>query len=169
MIEPVKIGDNRYATADASAILLYNANGAENLTLGQLVISMCMKAALHYENESVRKSNSMNATAQAMNELADVCQKVIANTISAADWPKVRQHLIDDYEVAGLPADLKSFNNRTTAANSIKERLEALVRYSQQDAIDLQSLLSRRDVAHSAASNSTVALTTSMIGEANNF
>lgn len=167
MIEAVKIGDNRYATEGSAAINLYNANGAEGLTLGQLVISMCMKAAIHYEDASVRKANAMTETSRGVTELSGVCQQVIANTLE--DWPAVRKRLVDEYEVTGLPESIAAFPDRITAANAIKERLEALVRYSQHDAIDLQSLLARRDVAHSAASNSTLALGTSMTGMANNF
>ena len=167
MIQAVKIGDNRYAAGDVSAINLYNANGAEGLTLGQLVISMCMKAALHYENASVKKANAMTATSRATEELSGICQQVLAGTVS--DWTATRKRLVDDFAVTGLPEKIDAFPDRTTAANAIKERLEALVRYSQQDAIDLQSLLARRDVAHTAASNSTLALGTSMTGEANNF
>ena len=167
MIQAVKIGDNRYAAEGVSAINLYNANGAEGLTLGQLVISMCMKAALHYEEASVRKANAMTETSRATEEIADICQQVIAGTV--ADWTKTRKRLVEEFSVTGLPEKIDTFPDRTTAANAIKERLEALVRYSQQDAIDLQSLLARRDVAHTAASNSTLALGTSMTGEAGNF
>lgn len=167
MIQAVKIGDNRYAAEGVSAINLYNANGAEGLTLGQLLISMCMKAALYYEDASVRKANAMTETSRATEEIAGICQEVLSDTV--ADWTKTRKRLVDEFSVMGLPTEIKTFADRTTAANAIKERLEALVRYSQQDAIDLQSLLARRDVAHTAASNSTLALGTSMTGEANNF
>ena len=167
MIQAVKIGENHYAAESVAAINLYNANGAEGLTLGQLVISMCMKAALYYEDMSVRKANAMTETSRTTEEIADICQQVIAGTVT--DWSATRKRLVNDFSVTGLPEKIDSFSDRTAAANAIKERLEALVRYSQQDAIDLQSLLARRDVAHTAASNSTLALGTSMTGEAGNF
>ena len=167
MIQAMKIGDNRYAAEGTSAINLYNANGAEGLTLGQLLISMCMKAALYYEDMSVRKANAMTETSRAVDEISDICQQILAGTVT--DWEKTRKRLADEFSVMGLPEKVDAFADRSVAANAIKERLEALVRYSQQDAIDLQALLARRDVAHSAASNSTLALGLSMSGEAGNF
>jgi hypothetical protein len=51
----------------------------------------------------------------------------------------------------------------------MKTKLDAMVQQQQQDMLDLQTLVNRRDVAYSASSNIVRALGTSMDNDANNF
>ena len=45
MIEATQIATMRYAPEGSSAINLYSNGAADGLTLGQLVISVCMRTA----------------------------------------------------------------------------------------------------------------------------
>ena len=56
-----------------------------------------------------------------------------------------------------------------TVVTAMKAKIDAMVQQQQQDMIDLQTLVNRRDVAYSASSNIVRALGTSMDNDANNF
>ncbi len=55
------------------------------------------------------------------------------------------------------------------AASAMKNKMETLVQQQQQDMIDLQTLVNRRDVAYSTSSNIVRTLGTSMSADATNF
>ena len=59
MIETEKIGEMRYATDASSAVNLYSTGTASGLTLGQLVMSVCLNTAASYEKQSVNKMNAI--------------------------------------------------------------------------------------------------------------
>jgi hypothetical protein len=56
-----------------------------------------------------------------------------------------------------------------TVVTAMKAKIDAMVQQQQQDMIDLQTLVNRRDVAYSASSNIVRALGASMDNDANNF
>ena len=54
-IQASQIAMNRYAPAGSEAINLYSTGTAENLTIGQLVASVCVRTAGALEEQSVNK------------------------------------------------------------------------------------------------------------------
>ena len=59
----------------------------------------------------------------------------------------------DTVGVVGLPDDLGSYERRMQAIDAIKERLETMTRQAQEDMIDMQTLINRRDMTFNASSN----------------
>ena len=160
-IETVQIATNRYAPAGSNAINLYSTEAAPNLTLGQLVQAACLQAAAAYETQSVLKMNSMTANSANLSQAATWLSGIAKGT---ADWDKAKTFLVETMSIPSdtLPDDLKSYDNRMKAANALKGKMDALSQSQQEAMVDLQSIVNRRDVAHSTASNVVRALTTSL-------
>ena len=169
MIEIEKIATNRYAPSGADAINLY-ANGLEggqHLTLGQLVIAVSMRSAAEYEAQSVVKMNRMSGGADQLNKVAEFMEE-IAN--GAGDWAAIKTYCQTELGIKDeLPDAIDTYAKRMTAVAQIKAKVDAMTQVQQEEMIDLQTLVNRRDVAFSASSNIVRTLGTSMNGNAGNF
>ena len=88
-----------------------------------------------------------------------------------ANWDQAKAFLIGTMgiEASALPADLATYDRRMQAAEALRNKMDALTQSQQQDMVDLQSIVNRRDVAHSTASNIVRALATSTSADAANF
>ena len=167
-IESIQIATNRYAPAGSEAIQMYDTGASGPLTLGQLVQAVCIRTATSLEAQSVNKMNTMTAGSVKLNDAAGWLTKIVQGT---ADWPAAKAFLtgtmgIDESE---LPDDLESYDRRIQAANALKARMDNLTQSQQEEMIDLQTLVNRRDVALSTSSNVVRALGSSSMDNAQNF
>jgi len=163
------IATNRNAPAGAQAINLYSTGveGGDHLTIGQLAIAVSMRSAAVYEAQSVLKMNRMTAGSEKLSKASVYLQEISDGT---ADWPAVKTYLADVLGISeGLPDDIDTYAKRMTAVAALKAKVDALAQSQQEDMIDMQALVNRRDVAFSASSNIVRALGTSMSGNAGNF
>ena len=170
MISTVEIATNRYAPRGSEAINLYatGLEGGSNLTLGQLVIAVSIRSAAAYEAQSVVKMNEMSSDSLVLDDAAEWMTKVADGT---ADWAQAKAFCTGKLEIDAntLPDNLNSYDKRMTVVTAMKAKIDAMVQQQQQDMIDLQTLVNRRDVAYSASSNIVRALGASMDNDANNF
>ena len=167
-IERIQIATNRYAPAGSEAITMYDTGASGPLTLGQLVQAVCLHSAAISEAQSVLKMNSMTAGSEQL-RTADTLLSQIAN--GTADWPETMSYLVGTLGISqrSLPQDLSSYDRRIQAANALKAKMDALTQSQQEQMIDLQTLVNRRDVAYSTSSNVVRALGTSSSDNAQNF
>ena len=56
-------------------------------------------------------------------------------------------------DVTGLPDDLSTYVKRMQAIDAIKEKLEGMTQQAQEDMIDIQTLINRRDMTYNTSSN----------------
>ena len=170
MISTVEIATNRYAPSGSAAINLYSTGfeGGSNLTLGQLVIAVSIRSAAAYEAQSVVKMNEMTSDSIVLDDAAGWMTRVADGT---ADWAQAKAFCTGKLEIDAntLPDNLNSYDKRMTVVTAMKAKIDAMVQQQQQDMIDLQTLVNRRDVAYSASSNIVRALGASMDNDANNF
>ena len=151
MIETSQIATNRYAPAGSEAINLYSTGAADNLTLGQLVSAVCIRTAGALEEQSVNKMNRMNANTEKLDQASTYLQQIAENTLT--DWATAKAYLESTLDATGLPDDLSTYNRRMQAINAIKEKLEGMTQQAQEDMIDLQTLINRRDLSYNTSSN----------------
>ena len=151
MIEATQIATNRYAPAGSRAINLYSTGTAENLTLGQLVSAVCIRTAGALEEQSVNKMNMMSVGTEKLEKASVYMQEIAEETMP--DWAAAKAYLADTVGVSGLPDDLSTYEKRMQAVNAIKEKLEAMTQQAQEDMIDLQTLINRRDMTYNTSSN----------------
>jgi len=167
-IEAVTVAHNRYAPEGSEAINLYSVEGASGLTLGQLIISVCLRAAAAYEAQSVNKMNTMTKSAELLETATEWVQKILDGTVS---WSRAKSYLINTLGLteAELPDDIRTYDNRLKAATAATTKLNSLMQVQQQDMVAMQSYVSRRDVSFSSASNIVRALGRSSANMAMNF
>ena len=167
-IELVQIATNRYAPAGSEAILMYDTGLSGPLTLGQLVQAVCIRTAAVLEAQSVTKMNTMTEGSVQLDTAAGYLSQIVKGT---ADWAAAKAYLTGTLHIpeSELPNNLSSYDKRIQAANALKARMDALAQDQQEDMIDLQTLVNRRDSAYSTASNVVRALATSSMDDAKNF
>ena len=163
-VEVSQIAVNRYAPEGSQAINLYSTETAGNLTLGQLVAAVCIRTAGALEEQSVNKMNMMSIGTEQLEKASDYMQQIAEETLS--DWATAKAYLSDTVGVAGLPDDLSSYERRMQAVSAIKERLETLTQQAQEDMIDMQTLINRRDMTFNTSSNIVKAIGNSKLNAA---
>ena len=151
MIEASQIATNRYAPAGSEAINLYSTGAAENLTLGQLVAAVCVRTAGALEEQSINKMNLMNVGTEKLEKASLYMQEIAEERMS--DWATAKTYLADTVGVSGLPDDLSTYEKRMQAVNAIKEKLDSMTQQAQEDMIDLQTIINRRDMTYNTSSN----------------
>lgn len=152
-IESVQIATNRNAPVGSDAINLYNTDFAQNLTLGQLMSAVCLRAGAFLEAQSIAKINSMNSGTSQIEELSAMMERLSGEEIPDAEWSAMRATLEATYGIPDLPTTINSYANRIAVLNALKEKLEQLTQVSQEDMIDLQTLVNRRDAAYTTSTN----------------
>lgn len=163
-IEANQIAVNRYAPEGNQAINLYATETARDLTLGQLVAAVCIRTAGALEEQSVNKMNIMSIGTERLETAADYMQQIAEESMS--DWATAKAYLSDTVGVEGLPDDLSSYEKRMQAVDAIKERLETLTQQAQEDMIDMQTLINRRDMTFNTSSNIVKAIGNSKLNAA---
>ena len=147
---------------------MYDTGASGALTLGQLVQAVCIRTAAAYEAQSVIKMNRMSEGSANLDAAAAWLPQIVAGT---ADWGAAKAFLTGTLGIEGsaLPEDLSSYDRRMQAASALKNAMDARVQDQQEQMIDLQTMVNRRDVAYSTSSNVVRALATSQSGNAQNF
>ena len=167
-IESIQIATNRYAPAGSEQVLMYDTGASGPLTLGQLVQAVCIRTAAALEAQSVNKMNTMTAGSVKLDDAAGWLSQIVRGT---ADWPAAKAFLTGTMGISAsaLPANLSSYDRRMQASDALKNQMDALVQSQQEEMIDLQTMVNRRDVAFSTSSNVVRALGTSQMDNAQNF
>ena len=169
MVETIAV--NRYAPKGSEGIHLYSngLEGGSHLTLGQLSLAICMRAAAAYEAQSVVKMNRMASGSDLLSKASEYMGLVADDAVES--WATLKSAIVNELGISAdsLPDDLSTYKKRMTAVAALKAKVDALTQTQQTDMIDLQTLVNRRDVAFSASSNIVRALGTSMDGNARNF
>jgi len=168
-IETIAI--NRYAPSGSEGIHLYSngLEGGSHLTLGQLSIAVCMRAAAEYEAQSVLKMNRMTSGSELLSKASGYMAVVADDEVES--WSALKTAIMNELSIPAdsLPDDINTYKKRMTAVAALKAKVDSLTQTQQTDMIDLQTLVNRRDVAFSTSSNMVRALGSSMDGNAGNF
>ena len=172
-ITGVEIAKNKCAPAGADSIRLYNSDLAQGLTLTQLVQQVCIRAAAVGEAQSVLKMNAMTSESQRLSEAADWLKQIVDGT---ANWTKAKDFLVGKMGIPErtLPSTLTIngkpyYNYQMQAAKALQDKMNVLAQTQQEDMIDLQTLVNRRDVAYSTASGVVRSNGQTMSQDAQNF
>ncbi len=153
MIESVQIATNRYAPDSAQAINMYKLDGGDSLTLGQLMAAVCIKAGASMEAQTVRRMNTMNGNTDLIETASGYLSQLANGNVS--NWPEISSFMTGTLGItaAELPANVTTYADRMKAVNAMKVKLEALTRQAQEDMIEVQSLINKRDVAFTTGTN----------------
>lgn len=166
------IAVNRYAPAGSSAIELYNYNGAEGLTVSQLIIAVQVRRCACLERDSVVQSNLLNRGVEYIDTLSTYAETILqalstteesecgadseltkASKAAKAKWKsEIRAYLIArGLTDAELPADIETYERRMQAMEMVQNRLTAVNSSVDRTAIELETCIGRRDTAYRLA------------------
>ena len=169
-IDVQQIGTNRYAPAGADAVRLYSTNGSEGLTLAQLVAAVCIRRCACLETRATARMNKMTQNNAWMQALANVCKQVADGedlrneaNLPANYEPKhfsgtcsIYRFLVDECKSLGFSVntlDLQvGYATRMEIIGKLKTGMDKANTTSQQDVIELQSMVNWRDVTYNASS-----------------
>ncbi len=153
MIEAVQIATNKYAPDAAQAINMYKLDGGDDLTLGQLMAAVCIKAGTSMEEQTVRRMNTMNGNTDLIETASGYLTQLAKGSVS--NWPEISAFMTGTLGITAseIPANVTTYADRMKAINAMKVKLEALTRQAQEDMIEVQSLINKRDVAYTTGTN----------------
>ena len=174
----------RYLTARAYTVEgITDANGLpRELSIGQLVMAICLDRASKLEAGIIKLMEKMNATSEQLAGMTKIEEELLAAT--AANPLSLTSNYID---YNGTSYSYKDFltkpevgiqlanvpNSAHAESNDFITNLEAKMdeknSFSQRTMIDLQSQTSKRDQCYDMISNILKSLNTVLVGNANNL
>ena len=186
IVQAEKIGVNAYAPQGANAIYLYDFDGVGGLTLPQLMMAMCIRRAAIIEEQSVLKMNEINASAAWLQVLALVGESVLSRSsltskldLSKTDYVPTNVPTVTTYwdflvyevglDKASVPTRFSTTDQRTALYRQLTDKMSAASTTNQEQVIDLQSLVSRRDSTFNASAATVKRFGTTMNSVASNF
>ena len=156
-----------------------NANGTlREMSIGQLVMAICLSRATELENKIVGKMEGLAETSANLEALTTLDSDLVGKTATAtyADFTLstpvtvngVRKTKASEVLAAmGITVDSKATNADVIA--DVESKMDSLNSVSQATLIDIQSLTSKRDDTYSLVSNVLKSLNTVLIGNVNNL
>lgn len=184
IIQTTPIATQRYS--GSAPVNLYAYNDCEELTLGQLANVLCCKLGALMEDQCVVKSNVISRATRRLAAMGEIVQSVANYDTEAVDYDT--KLTVDGYsgmtygdflvkelglkssgDNSTLPADFTSAPNRLALFMAVKPSIESGSSQNQQNLIDLQTYLSRRDVAFSTATSIVKTLGTCLTDTVDNF
>ena len=186
IVQAEKIGVNAYAPQGANAIYLYDFDGVGGLTLPQLMMAVCIRRSAIIEEQSVLKMNEINASAAWLQVLAMVGENILSRSsltakldLSKTDYVPTKVPTVTTYrdflalEVGlgyeAVPSRLSTTNERTALYRKLTDTMSSASTTNQEQMIDLQSLVSRRDSTFNASAATVKRFGTTMNSVASNF
>lgn len=176
-----------YLTANTYSLTVKDADGATetlltNLSIGQLVMALCLERAVAKEKEIIDIMNSLNLTSSQLEALTTIETDAVAATDSSKLKLKEKTLTYDGEsytyyafldEVIKLdsvpetvgPSD-EEYNTLITALEQAMDQRNSI---NQQTMIELQSSTSKRDQAYDMISNILKSLGNVLTGTVNNM
>ena len=168
-IEIDSVCANRYAPEGVEPGRLYKVGDSSGLSLGQLMAAVCVQRGALLETRSVARMNMMTQNNAYLEAMANVCSQLAGGAAlsAAANLPagyapkkvsagcSVRAFLVDECGVAVSQSESAtlSYNERLALIAGLKTKMDGANTTSQEDAIELQSLINWRDVTFNASSS----------------
>ncbi len=161
-----QIGVSPYAPVNLNT---YQYNGLEDLSFGQLVLSVMIRRAAAIENQSVIKMNELTATSSWLEAVSVAAAQIFTATsldvtadIAASGYtcrkttstsPTLREFLRDECGVDSkyLYDDAGTYDQRMLLFEQLRQSIDTAASQSQQQTIELQTLVSRRDVTYNTS------------------
>ena len=144
------------------------------LSIGQLVMALCLARAVELEAEIIGVVESLNGTSENLERLTEIESAIVNETSGSIDL--TAQTLSDGttYKAFLESMDIAVSGNTASASSEqlitdIESKMDSLNSFSQQTMIDLQSLTAKRDQSHDMISNIIKSLYTTLSTNSNNL
>lgn len=161
----------------------YTVDGVNNLdgsarplSIGRLVMALCLARATELEAEIIEVVESLNETSEDLERLTEIENKIVETTSGNVDLTK---ETLADGQTYKAFLESKGITVSSDTANSSSEQLltdidieakmDSLNSFSQQTMIDIQSLTAKRDQSYDMISNILKSLHTTLLTNVNNM
>ena len=175
---------NEYLTANVYTVDgIYDASGdLRLLSIGQLVMAVCLQRAADLEAQVISKMTAMENTSAKLELMTEIETAVLNDSVNMNSKTVTYNGKTYTYynflttsdDETGL--DICMDNVPSTASEDSNDFLTALEAkmdewnsFSQQTMIELQSLTNKRDQSYDMVSNMLKSLNTVLVGNANNL
>ena len=183
---PARIQDHLPEGQSSIYANYYTVDGVTNpdgslraLSIGQLVMALCLRRATELEAEIIETVESLNKTSEDLERLTEIESAIVNATDTSVDLTakKLKGTDISYYDFLTQSQYGIELTNVPTTANSASEQLiadieskmDSLNSFSQQTMIDLQSLTAKRDQSYDMISNILKSLNTTLLTNVNNM
>ena len=170
-----------YLTANVYTVDgVYEPDGVtpRRLSIGQLVMALCLQRAAGLERQVVGKMAAIENTSTQLELMTEIENAVLAGTVNMSSKQVTYNGTSYTYyrfltEVMEMDADIVPTGNVDANSTDFLTALEAKMdeknTFSQQAMIELQSLTNKRDQSYDMVSNILKSINTVLIGNANNL
>ena len=168
-----------YLTANVYTVdHVFEADGVtpRRLSIGQLVMAVCLQRAASLESKIVEKMSTMEDNSAQLEALTEIETAILADDVNMST-KKVKYNgaeytysvfLSDIMGIENVPSGTANADS-TDLITSIESKMDEKNTFSQQTMIELQSLTNKRDQSYDMISNILKSLNTVLIGNANNM
>ena len=157
-----------------------NSDGSPRaLSIGQLVMALCLQRATELEAEIIKIVEDLNKTSEDLERLTEIESAIVNATDSSVDLKNTKLEGTDisyydfltksEYEI-----ELKSVPDTANSSSEqlitdIESKMDSHNSFSQQTMIDLQSQTAKRDQSYDMISNILKSLNTTLMTNVNNM
>lgn len=151
-----------------------DAGNLRPLSIGQLVMALCLQRAADLESQVVSLMDTMNQVSEQLTIMTDIEKQALSGGINLKDGTTTyngqsvtyQKFLTDVMGMSNVPdsADASS----TDFITQLESKMDEKNSFSQQTMIQLQSLTNKRDQSYDMVSNIVKSLGTVLTGIANN-
>ena len=173
-----------YLTANVYTIPgVEEADGSPRLlSIGQLVMALCLRRAAELESDIIKKMNTLENTTEQLERMTTIETSILNGSVNMKSL-KVKYRGVEytyyDFLTANdksidLTLNMENVPDTVDASNTqfltdLEATMDAKNSFSQQTMIELQSQTTKRDQAYDMVSNILKSLNTVLIGNANNM
>jgi hypothetical protein len=149
------------------------------LSIGQLVMALCLQRATELEAEIIETVESLNKTSEDLERLTEIESAIVNTTSGSLDLKNkyLEGTNISYYDFLTKEEYGIELSDVPTVANSqseelitdIEAKMDSHNSFSQQTMIDLQALTAKRDQSYDMISNILKSLNTTLLSNVNNM
>lgn len=144
------------------------------LSIGQLVMALCLARATELEAEIIGVVESLNGTSENLERLTEIESAIVNETSGSIDLTALTLSDGTTYKAFLESMDIAVSGNTASASSEqlitdIEAKMDSLNSFSQQTMIDLQSLTAKRDQSYDMISNIIKSLYTTLSTNSNNL
>ena len=149
------------------------------LSIGQLVMALCLQRATELEAEIVRIVEDLNKTSEDLERLTEIETAIVNATDSSVDLKNAKLVGTDisyydfltksEYEIELKSVPVTADSSSEQLITDIEAKMDSHNSFSQQTMIDLQSQTAKRDQSYDMISNILKSLNTTLMTNVNNM
>ena len=146
------------------------------LSIGQLVMALCLQRAATLENDIVKKMNQIESVSEQLELMTKIENDILAGDVKMKSKTLVYKgttytyyaFLTEVMEVDNVPMG-KANKDSTELITGIESKMDENNTLSQKTMIELQSQTNKRDQTYDMISNSLKSINTVLVGTVNNM